>query len=67
MGKSIKIRLVQLDKSNRDLLDELHKIGRGTLNDSMLSNIINGRYNYGMASDVLDDISRILDQWEAQK
>lgn len=66
MGKSIKIRLIQLGKTNRDLLNELHKIGRNTLDDSMLSRIINGYYNYGMGPEVLQDISDILDKWEAE-
>jgi hypothetical protein len=55
-----------MGKKNRDVLSELHNRGFKTLNDSMLSSIINGHYNYGMAPEVLEEIKKIIDGWESE-
>jgi len=66
LGNNIKGRVATLGKKNGDVIDELKKRGFATMSDSMYSNIVKGRYNYGMAPEVLEETKKILDEWEGQ-
>lgn len=67
MAKTIKRRLLDLDKYARDLLVELHSRYHETLDEAQLSKIIKGNYRYGMAKRVLEEIDTVLNDWEAKK
>ena len=52
-GKQIKKKLLDIDKSQRWLLAELHKNGFGTLYETRLSGILSGSCPGGCAESVL--------------
>lgn len=62
-----KIRLIQLKKSQKWLLEELHKIGERTVDIPTLSKIINHKLNTPLADRVRKEIDRILDEYENGK
>ena len=64
MPKNIKIRLIQLGKTQRWLLMELHKRGFSTVHEPLFSNIINGIYTAGCANVVLEAADELLAQYE---
>ena len=64
MGKAIKRKLLDLDKTARDLASELNSRYGENLDDSMISKIIGGSYPYRMGTRVMKEIDIILSEWE---
>ncbi len=62
---SIKSRLLELNKKQVDLLDEVRKRGYPRLDSSVLSKYINGRAVTPQAKKVLALCENILAEWSA--
>lgn len=62
-----KIRLLQLDKTQVDLLKVLQKRGYLRLAPQTLSAIIGRRLNTPLAERVRAEIDRILTEWETER
>ena len=65
MGKGIKIRLLQLEKKQVDLLEELRKRGYPKLYASQLSRYISGADVSPQAEAVMETTKEILSEWES--
>lgn len=63
----IKLRLLQLDKKQVDLLAELEKRGCGGMTSSLLSAAINKRINTPKAFKIRELCEKILDEWESEE
>lgn len=63
-GKNIKIQLMSLGKTQRWLLEQLHKHGFVSLRESTLSSILSGAYVAPLADSVLDVSGKILNGQE---
>lgn len=61
-GREIKIRLLQMQKTQRWLLQQLHQQGFGKLHEPHFSDILNGVYTAGDAPNVIAAAERILDE-----
>ncbi len=64
---SIKVRLLELNKRQVDLLDEVRRRGYPNLDQSVLSRYVNGRVISPQARTVLALCEEILDEWEKLK
>ena len=64
---NIKIKLLELGKTQVSLLDELHKRGYKETTPSMLSLIINKKLNTPKAFKIRELCEKILDEWEEEK
>lgn len=62
-GKAIKIKLLELNKTQLDLLDELKKYGYHLMKQT-LSGYITGRIHGPQADAVLGLVGKILKEWE---
>lgn len=62
-----KIRLIQLGKNQRRLLEALHKRGETSLDPATLSKIINYKLNTPQADRVRREIEEILTAWEKER
>ena len=62
-GKAIKIKLLELDRTQIDLLDELKKYGYN-LGKQALSGYITGRIRGPQSEVVLGLVGKILKEWE---
>ncbi len=63
-GQKIKIRLLQLRKKQRWLLNQLRQRGFGKLSEPHLSDILNGIYVSGNAAEILEAAEQILSEQE---
>ncbi len=61
---NIKIKLLELNKKQVDLLDEIRKRGYPKLDPSVLSRYINGRDVTPQAKAVLSICEDVLNEWE---
>ena len=64
MRRNIKIRLLELGKTQRWLLEEVQKRGYKTVHEPKFSSIINGVYTAGYSEQVLDLCDAILKEQE---
>lgn len=64
---NIKIRLLQLGKTQVDLLRELHKRGYSSMVPATVSSIINKKLNTPQAFEIRGVIDKILDEWEKER
>lgn len=64
---NIKIRLVELDKRQADLLKELHRMGYSEIDPSTMSKIVCHKLNTPKAYMIREIISDILTQWEEER
>lgn len=65
MSAEIKIRLLQLNKKQIDLLFELRKRGYPKMSEPTLSKYISGASVTPQAEEVRGIIDTILDEWES--
>ena len=63
---NIKIKLLELNKKQVDLLDEIHKRGYPTLPPSLLSRYINRREITPQSKAVLAICEDVLNEWESK-
>ncbi len=63
---NIKIKLLELNKRQVDLLDEIHKRGYPTLAPSVLSRYINRREITPQSKAVLAICEDVLSEWESK-
>lgn len=63
---SIKVRLLELNKRQTDLLEELRKRGYKTLQPPELSLFINKKLTTPKAREVLSLCEEILSEWESE-
>ena len=64
MGKQIKIRLMELGKSQTDLLHAVQKRGYPALYYTQLNTYINGAVVTPQSQAVMQIVCEILDEWE---
>lgn len=62
-----KIRLLQLGKTQIDLLEVLRKKGYSTLCPQTVSAMINHRLDTPLAYQVREEIGKILTEWEKER
>ena len=62
-----KIKLLQLGKTQVDLLHELRNRGYTSMIPATVSSIINKKLNTPLAFKVRAEIEKILDEWEEEK
>ena len=62
-----KIKLLQLGKTQVDLLRELRNRGYTSMIPATVSSIINRKLNTPLAFKVRAEIDKILDEWEEEK
>lgn len=63
-GLEIKIRLTRMHLTQRWLLQRLHHRGYGKLHEPHFSDILNGVYTAGDASDVIAAAEEVLDEYQ---
>lgn len=66
MPNLIKMKLLEVNKKQVDLVFELRKRGYTNISQSYLSNIINDREQTASAQTVKDLIYQILDEWGSE-
>ena len=66
MPNLIKLRLLEANKKQVDLLAELRKRGYSNMSPPYLSNIINGVEQTTSAQIIKDLIYQILDEWKSE-
>lgn len=64
MGKQVKVKLLELEKKQVDLLMELRKRGYPRLQQPQLNAYINGAVTTPQAQAVMRIVDDILDEWE---
>lgn len=62
-GQDIKIQLLKLHLTQRWLLEKLHHRGFATLHEPKFSNVLNGVYTAGDASEIIDAADRVLKEY----
>lgn len=67
MGKQVKVKLLELEKKQVDLLMELRKRGYPRLQQPQLNAYINGAVTTPQAQAVMQIVDGILDEWENEK
>jgi len=61
-GLAIKVRLTQMQLTQRWLLQQLHHKGFSKLHEPRFSDILNGIYTVGNAQEVLEAAEQVLDE-----
>ena len=64
MGKQVKVRLAELEKKQKDLLDVVRTKGYPRLQQPQLNAYINGAVTTPQAQAVMQIVGEILDEWE---
>lgn len=65
MGKDIKIRLLQLDKTQVELAAELRTRGFRNVDGCGISKVVSGYLQTPLALKIKEEIYEVLDEWEA--
>ncbi len=63
----VRVRLLKLAKTNRDLLEEVRKRGYPRLSETQLSGYIHKKVSGQQPEYVMTIVYKILDEWEAEK
>ena len=67
MGNQVKVKLLELEKKQVDLLKELRKRGYPRLQQPQLSSYINGAVITPQSQAVMRIVDDILDEWENEE